>query len=542
MPSEIGYDNLSSARTELVCRISEMPPLLDADTGTSRGCPSRKGDSSSRIDRSAIRRRFGRVLYAVGRATNVLCGLAGIVLIFVTGSPIVFLPMLGGAILGLKLQLRGKQIQMQNAHQVLAEDLCSPIVYLRPFSADPDATSFSDADVLGYLFRRFLGNGSFAWAIAIPRVVRLMFSPALTDEEQLATALKRMGPTVAVSNPAETTTPVGIPRVQLDSMRPWQDQVRALLNKSQAVLLLCGTTTRRNYSTEDGYWPTDRSRRITGGLGQEFEYVAKEALHERLVLLVPFDQMEYESFLDRVQGIFPKGLPSYSVGTPATGSLRALIGFDKDWNSKILPVTWVDTCWRIDTRFPLVDSLEHKFEWFFSKERASLRPGFVLRRIVATGVDLTLVGGIVLLTILGTPLGQRNPFPIPAIVVIWGLVLLVASCLYSSVLEASSLMATYGKKLVGLMVADCNGQRITFYCAVRRALVKYFLLPLSWVPALFGKRKALSHDGFARTEVRPGALRLREPPRWRFAILEGAIWLVGVILAIEGVFILVHSK
>ncbi len=83
-------------------------------------------------------------------------------------------------------------------------------------------------------------------------------------------------------------------------------------------------------------------------------------------------------------------------------------------------------------------------------------------------------------------------------------ILLVTNSLYYSLLESSRWQATLGKRLVGLIVADENGKRLTFARANLRYLCKwlsFFIVFLGFAVALFTRKQQALHDLIARTRV-----------------------------------------
>lgn len=77
-------------------------------------------------------------------------------------------------------------------------------------------------------------------------------------------------------------------------------------------------------------------------------------------------------------------------------------------------------------------------------------------------------------------------------------------CLYSAVLESSKQQATWGKRAVGLLVADLDGNRISFAHAMVRSVMQY--TGLGYLFAAFTGRKQGLHDLVANTIVIPGTL------------------------------------
>ena len=85
------------------------------------------------------------------------------------------------------------------------------------------------------------------------------------------------------------------------------------------------------------------------------------------------------------------------------------------------------------------------------------------------------------------------------------LILLGVPLLYDTVLTSSRRQATWGKRFIGLYVADLNGDRLSPWHAAFRHLVKYVTAATLAVGVLiqpFTYRKQALHDLLSRTVVR----------------------------------------
>jgi uncharacterized RDD family membrane protein YckC len=148
--------------------------------------------------------------------------------------------------------------------------------------------------------------------------------------------------------------------------------------------------------------------------------------------------------------------------------------------------------------------------------RVAVYAGFWLRA-VAYLIDLLLLAIFTGVVILG-PLVARGAIPadnpwfllttqnkqVLAIQLLFDM----ACWLYFASFENSSWQATPGKRIVGLIVTDLKGQRITFTRASGRffgKLLSQFLLFLGFVMAGFTAKKQALHDVLA------GTLVLRRP-------------------------------
>lgn len=428
------------------------------------------------------------------------------------------------AYLGLMLQMKGKQWRMQAAEDVLLEDLRSPIVYLRPFRADAQTTHYSEEFSVAHLLgvSPFSIRSLLTFPVTIPfAYFKLLFAWPLTEEEQLAGALKKLGPAVAVASPGELLPPAGFPRLNLDSVR-WQEQISALLARASLVVVRCGVT------REEGYWPTRPNELVNDGLAWELRTLVSEVQPEKLALLLPFDQMAYQDFCFKVRGTFPCELPPYNKKHFGSNNVSAILIFEKNWKPSIVPLTWVDTVGRIDTRYPLMKGLAEKFRTIATRdgETSEIR-AYAVRRLLATLIDSAFVGAALFLPVQMLAMKYQwlaKDRPIGHALEI--LMFLICIFMYSIALEASGLMATYGKVLLGLVVTDDNGQRIKYSAAFRRMILKILLCPITWIGLLLPQRST-AHDRWANTAVTTGPLRTYEP-HWQPFVLTGlTLFLLG---------------
>lgn len=81
---------------------------------------------------------------------------------------------------------------------------------------------------------------------------------------------------------------------------------------------------------------------------------------------------------------------------------------------------------------------------------------------------------------------------------------IIVGWLYGALQESSAQQATIGKRAVGIMVTDPNGQRISFARATGRHFGKflsYIILLIGFIMAAFTERKQALHDMMAGTLV-----------------------------------------
>jgi uncharacterized RDD family membrane protein YckC len=351
---------------------------------------------------------------------------------------------------------------------------------------------------------------------------RLLLGAPRTEEEQLCHALRYIGPPLAIAQPGETLPPVGFPRLMLDPTT-WQDDVTTLLKRARLVVLRCGVD--RDF--DDGYWPTDHSEVVPGGLGWEIACAVNQVRPERLILLLPFDGVGYEDFCYKTKNIFPKELPQWIESHPQLGTIRSVVWFDENWNSRLAPVTWMDTGWRWDTLHPLSKALDDIFHAILRTQlTVTDRITVLVKRAVATVVDYTLVVTAFSLFIFGMFLFNRVPLFL-SVILLAGTIIL-----YEAILESSPLMSTFGKCLFGLTVTDEISDRLDFKKAIRRSFVKLTLLPFSWANTLTGSGLAL-HDVLTKTKVTAHVIREREPSRRPFLITAVLLWGSSILFGLS---------
>jgi uncharacterized RDD family membrane protein YckC len=90
-------------------------------------------------------------------------------------------------------------------------------------------------------------------------------------------------------------------------------------------------------------------------------------------------------------------------------------------------------------------------------------------------------------------------------IVLWWLVMIVVNWLYHALQESGPRHATVGKKLMGIVVTDMQGQPITFARATGRhfARIVAAMIPLAFgfILAAFTEKRQALHDMIASTLV-----------------------------------------
>ncbi len=133
-------------------------------------------------------------------------------------------------------------------------------------------------------------------------------------------------------------------------------------------------------------------------------------------------------------------------------------------------------------------------------------------RVVAYIIDVVLMGvvGVVIALVFGGVFGiaggdVSDPNAGPSLLL--NLISVVLGVAYFAGMESSEWQATVGKKAMGLVVTDTNGNRISFL----RALGRYFskvlsglILGIGYIMVAFTERKQGLHDMIASTLVVKG--------------------------------------
>jgi uncharacterized RDD family membrane protein YckC len=174
-------------------------------------------------------------------------------------------------------------------------------------------------------------------------------------------------------------------------------------------------------------------------------------------------------------------------------------------------------------------------DWAYATNSNEVVYGGFARRFLALMLDslilwvISVALFVVLAIIIGTS-AQGNPqyflWAYPAMFLI--------SLLYSSVQESSSHQATFGKRALGIKVADLDGNPIGWGRAVGRwfgRILSGFLLCIGYLMSLFTSRKQALHDMLASTVVVDRWAYTRHPERQKRSG-SGAIAAVCILLLV----------
>ena len=224
------------------------------------------------------------------------------------------------AVVSLALVTRGRRMRAGGAERVLTDDSRAPVVYLRPFGAD-------GAEIAKRVSSRVRIAPS-------ERIVK-------TYEERLAHALRKIGPFVAVGDPAERLPLLGAARMYAAD-EDWQATVGDLIGRAAVVLLHAG----------EGH-----------GLNWEVRHVIDRGLPERTILSLPLDakrsepsrQERYAAFRRRSGDTFPRPLPE------AIGHCQFAY-FGADWTPQLLGERGAPLPEGEDERARALRRLAHEFK------------------------------------------------------------------------------------------------------------------------------------------------------------------------------------
>ena len=245
---------------------------------------------------------------------------------------------LGLSLWGMQSLMHRRRFRAKLAHEVVKEDQRAPVIYLRSFKDDEVASRVT-----------FMGGG-------------VRFISYVTEEEQLAEAMNKIGPFLAIGQPGEPILDLrdlrrnpnrseaqkklakalawfklalsigpAILWVPRDEVVPdlgaarmyvsddaWQGRVKELISQAQLVVLRAG-------ETDNLLW--------------EVQTVASAVRPERIVFLLPFsNQKKYDIFREKTAHLFPKPFPEkYKKNFwMQTGSIKALLYFEPDWTSHMI--------------------------------------------------------------------------------------------------------------------------------------------------------------------------------------------------------------
>lgn len=186
---------------------------------------------------------------------------------------------------------RAQRYEALPANEVMAEDTRPPVLYLRSFKDDPRVA------------RQMGMSGADGFRVT-------------NEESEIAAIFKKIGPVIAIGKPGEAMPYVGAARMYVGK-GDWQACVQNLMSQARLVILRAGNT--------EGLW-------------WEIAESVKRVKPEKLIFLIPLNRNGYEKFREQAETHFPSRLPEYEGWRIPVTTIRAVLFFDKDWTSHLLPV------------------------------------------------------------------------------------------------------------------------------------------------------------------------------------------------------------
>jgi hypothetical protein len=138
-----------------------------------------------------------------------------------------------------------------------------------------------------------------------------------SEEQELALTLFEIGPFIAFGEPGEESPDPGAARMYVDHEH-WQQKMEGLMANAQLVV-------GRIANSKSFWWEMRTARKVLRP--------------ERLLLLLPQDEMEYAKFREEADGVFPRRLPEHKFKPRGSGeshiSSEGLIYFESDWTPRL---------------------------------------------------------------------------------------------------------------------------------------------------------------------------------------------------------------
>lgn len=273
------------------------------------------------------------------------------------------LPAIIGAVVCLSaggwLVTRGKQHLARDADDVLKRDKRPPVLYLRSFKADKSA-------------RKQVG---FASLVAV-----------LSEEEQLAAVLGRLGPFVAIGRPGEKLPQLGAARKYVTDEQ-WQQTISELMDRARLVVFRAGDSE---------------------GLAWELEQAGRRLAPWRIIIVVPFGKKQYERFKPTAERALGRALPDHPGAVAPVGSVQGIVRFRDDGSPKFVTMR-SSGFFRTSPAQPLAASFTGALKAVFRQQGVAWsKPPVNGVRVLVVGIlVLSLLTGAVILGLVLT--GQIGP-------------------------------------------------------------------------------------------------------------------------------------
>lgn len=209
------------------------------------------------------------------------------------------------------LNFRYRKYFVPSATELLARDKRQPVVYLRSF-----ADEAGEYSLRGYVKSRFarglpnVHDPSDPWAYDT-------WGPK--EQEKFAESMQQIGPYIALARPGEPLADVGAAWLRVPDDK-WQETVASLVSRAALIVVQAGRT---------------------AGLGWEIAQLHHLCSPQRVLMILPRWQSDYEAFRSWSKPLFPVPLPEKLPPS-------RLLTFGNDWK----PVA-------IDAEGPLLSALSH---------------------------------------------------------------------------------------------------------------------------------------------------------------------------------------
>lgn len=250
-----------------------------------------------------------------------------------------------------KCFIHAKRLRAPSAAEALRRDHRPPVVYFRPFAADDDASK------------------------------PISFASWTTDEEQLAKALTKIGPMVAIGSPNARLPFVGAARMSVEHPN-WREVALDLMEGASVIVLRIGNGA--------GFW-------------WEFESVTRRAEPRKLVLLIPRNEALYEEFRLASRKLLPTELPVLAGWNVKKwfwgGNLKAVVLFDAQWRPWVIDLQSYRVPWLRRTSTPLVPALTMTLRPLYENAGVHWRPPRI-NWISVAGLGFLAVIALVILVLL----------------------------------------------------------------------------------------------------------------------------------------------
>jgi len=145
-----------------------------------------------------------------------------------------------------------------------------------------------------------------------------------------------------------------------------------------------------------------------------------------------------------------------------------------------------------------------QYAGFWRRVLASIIDGLIVGAVQAV-IQFILMGvGVIATSDLQAGPGTAEYRHYMAVIWILGAVMFVAQILYFAIMESSSKQATLGKMVLGIVVTDIDGKRVSFGRAIGRNLgkiISIIILLIGYFMIAFTKKKQGLHDIMANCLV-----------------------------------------